>query len=433
METKCITFYSYKGGSGRSTTAINTVRALAEQLHASKDKPILLVDADLESAGLTYYFNAENKFCEKYTIYSGFHTTHILNGNGRSNLPFLPAKAETNTSAPQNLLSVFSDENCFGLNADTLGISPKELFDQVALPQKDWRMFCGILDDFRSYKRHLAGGKSLRYDPRSTVDELFRLHINKNLSPSEKAAKKADAILALLPTRVFYDISEHFGCAAGTVRFLGVDVQYKEAQIARNDTTTIQIENLIDECSDRNYAAIVFDSGAGTQSTAHALHQVSDVIIYCMRPSQQFIKGTRSNLHEYKEILTRSKEEHKEDDNKKNVIILPTAVPRNTELLSLSADSFEDIQDIATVYQDIVDATFCNATTALCEVEVFKFREQILGTVDPKSTDENLRKILERYADPKSSDFPKDAKAAYETYGLLAQKIIENCEVNESC
>ena len=47
--TKCYTFYSYKGGSGRSTTAVNTVGHLIDVLGADSSHPILIVDADLES------------------------------------------------------------------------------------------------------------------------------------------------------------------------------------------------------------------------------------------------------------------------------------------------------------------------------------------------------------------------------------------------
>ena len=49
--TACYTFYSYKGGSGRTTTLLNTTKHLIDKMGASPQKPILLVDSDLESAG----------------------------------------------------------------------------------------------------------------------------------------------------------------------------------------------------------------------------------------------------------------------------------------------------------------------------------------------------------------------------------------------
>ena len=66
---QCYTFYSYKGGSGRSTTLLNTVKCLIKDLDADPEHPILVVDADLESAGLTYYFGFQDKF--KGTLNTG--------------------------------------------------------------------------------------------------------------------------------------------------------------------------------------------------------------------------------------------------------------------------------------------------------------------------------------------------------------------------
>lgn len=51
---KQITFHSYKGGSGRSSTTLNTIPYLAEALGADASHPILLLDLDIDSAGLTY-------------------------------------------------------------------------------------------------------------------------------------------------------------------------------------------------------------------------------------------------------------------------------------------------------------------------------------------------------------------------------------------
>ena len=77
MKTKCFSFYSYKGGSGRTTTLVNVTKHLAQKLDASKNAPILLVDADLESAGLTYFFNCETKFSGKFNC--TLHAEQFLN------------------------------------------------------------------------------------------------------------------------------------------------------------------------------------------------------------------------------------------------------------------------------------------------------------------------------------------------------------------
>ncbi len=54
---KCISCFSYKGGAGRSTLAINVVPFLAEMLNATEEHPFVLVDMDIDSCGLTYLFN----------------------------------------------------------------------------------------------------------------------------------------------------------------------------------------------------------------------------------------------------------------------------------------------------------------------------------------------------------------------------------------
>lgn len=48
-----LSFFSYKGGSGRTTTLFNTLPFLAEKLHASAEHPIVIFDMDYRSAGIT--------------------------------------------------------------------------------------------------------------------------------------------------------------------------------------------------------------------------------------------------------------------------------------------------------------------------------------------------------------------------------------------
>lgn len=49
-----VSFFSYKGGSGRTSLLYNTIPFLAEVLHASPEHPIVVVDCDTDSAGLTF-------------------------------------------------------------------------------------------------------------------------------------------------------------------------------------------------------------------------------------------------------------------------------------------------------------------------------------------------------------------------------------------
>ena len=51
---KKIAYFSYKGGAGRSSLAYNTIPLLADALNATAENPIVLIDLDVDSAGLTF-------------------------------------------------------------------------------------------------------------------------------------------------------------------------------------------------------------------------------------------------------------------------------------------------------------------------------------------------------------------------------------------
>lgn len=73
-ECKYISCFSYKGGAGRSTLAINVVPFLAEMLGATKKHPFVLVDMDIDSCGLTYLFNLDKeRRITKDCVQSWFH------------------------------------------------------------------------------------------------------------------------------------------------------------------------------------------------------------------------------------------------------------------------------------------------------------------------------------------------------------------------
>lgn len=58
--TKVISYFSYKGGAGRSTLAYNTIPLLAkEHLHPTKDNPIIIIDTDLDSCGMSYLLEVD--------------------------------------------------------------------------------------------------------------------------------------------------------------------------------------------------------------------------------------------------------------------------------------------------------------------------------------------------------------------------------------
>ena len=56
---RSMAFFSYKGGSGRSSLIYNTLPFLARALDATPEKPIVVFDMDIDSMGLTYLFDPE--------------------------------------------------------------------------------------------------------------------------------------------------------------------------------------------------------------------------------------------------------------------------------------------------------------------------------------------------------------------------------------
>jgi len=59
-----VSFYSYKGGAGRSTTSWNTIQRLVALMDPSAEKPFVIVDTDTESAGSTFLYDAEEVFID---------------------------------------------------------------------------------------------------------------------------------------------------------------------------------------------------------------------------------------------------------------------------------------------------------------------------------------------------------------------------------
>ncbi len=68
MAATFVTFFSYKGGAGRSTTCLNTLPLLADECGANANAPILLLDMDIESAGMTYLLGMQDEFKDKFDV-----------------------------------------------------------------------------------------------------------------------------------------------------------------------------------------------------------------------------------------------------------------------------------------------------------------------------------------------------------------------------
>ena len=405
--TKCFTFYSYKGGSGRTTAAINTTHHLIKEYNASKNNPILLVDADLESAGLTFFFNLEKKFTDKFD--SSIHTTKIftsatdaLSGQSGDQLfeihPNSEAFIANNNSLIAKLSAIFPDVDIkSALNGIKLCHSEADILKNIA------EVTASTSPALASKREYIKKFHNLT----SIIYQLVRHELSKNELDSDKVdMEKTKLVRDFLPAVSFVDVSSFFGAEEGTVKFLGADVHYQGAQVLKGENIVDAIEDLRYLCNDKNYSAIVFDSGAGSQSSADAFHRLSDIIVYCMRPTKQFRQGTASNLANYQRTLELTKSEKELDEDAKLIILLPTAVPNSESAKAKAENAFHDIRaSILNAYPQLIDGTFCTFDTALNEVESFKWEERIL-------TEETVKGI-------------PDEEKAYGVYKALASKMIE--------
>ena len=392
--TKCYTFYSYKGGSGRSTTAANTVPHPVKDLKASPANPILIVDADLESAGLTYLLGCENKFSGVFG-FDSVHTSLMLKDfddyrkSRIANRIFQSEKQDTYSviegrfNIINELHYVYGEKKKLGRYSSVADV--EKIIGNVKLRQVELDCLERIVDVvFKKFKGNTLEEKEMvifdTYQKKliDLLNSLYGIEHDSRLRESEKLAEKQRIMRGFLPADSFVDVSEQFGCEAGTVKFLGVDLKYKDNQPKENELKRI-VFGFILLCNHYNYAAVVFDSGSGTQSTAHALNQVSSAIVYCMRPTLQFIKGTRMQLINYRESLSDcQKVRIGVGDKKPIVILLPTAVPQVRSNQRYVDDSFKKIKDIVDFFNVIIDPYFCTPETALNEVEAFKWNERIL-------------------------------------------------------
>lgn len=56
-----VAFFSYKGGAGRTSLLFNTLPFIAEELNATENEPIIVMDLDLDSKGLSYLIDKESE------------------------------------------------------------------------------------------------------------------------------------------------------------------------------------------------------------------------------------------------------------------------------------------------------------------------------------------------------------------------------------
>ncbi len=431
----CYTFYSYKGGSGRSTTCVNTLLHLIRKMKAGPQHPILLVDTDLESAGLTYFFNCTRKFTSKLSgtidaaslLSNGFEETYEAWIYGKD----LHAEAKP---VPRDIIR----------DLESCGVSDAQaLFGDILLYPQERALLNAIVSSY-SNRRPSAGSENPEAPKKASrfanigpvdYDQVISRYCNMDdvlyaLRREQDPDAKRRILIDRMPATRFVDISAYFACLPGTVLFLGVDLNYQKEQVVRNSATS-HIDTMLKLAAKNGFRAVLFDSSAGVQSTAHALQWKSDVIVCCMRPSRQFIMGTNEQLKNYRVIML-NKMAGEEGGHKKPIILLPTVVPSTDEYHALRAESFNTIQDVllARSYLEFIDPYFCTSETALNEISFFKWREQILGVPDINAGNYSpeIREAIESVSSEEGVNTRDDTRRAYHVYDELAEHLLLNSD-----
>ncbi len=339
-----VSLYSYKGGSGRTVCTANLVGLLAKELNVTEDKPILLLDMDLDSAGLTHVLREYDKFSK-----SRWNVTNLLNG-----------KINLYQFEHQDIF--FNKDKKVSLTSEIL-----ESFQEAGLASH-------ILDVLRKVQvRKGVMAELRRNQPQKIVDQLNKSNSTDGI----------DKILEdNIPAVGMSDVSEKFGVSPGCIRFIGAEQIGYDSIIEGAAKVTERLIELIEMCELKQFSAIVIDSASGRQQSALACHRVSSLIVYCSRLTYQFRIGTKYQLRQFIEY---SEEENRDLPR---IIILPLAIPqtRNKKTQKLKRFALDDLKNLSNEINQKTETHFIEK--GIPEVESFKWFENILTTRENLDEDE---------------------------------------------
>ena len=222
---KTISFFSYKGGAGRSTLAYNVIPILAaEYFQPTADNPIIVVDTDVDSCGMSYLLHAEDKVTEENCVQT------VLSGN-------------------------FDSTPTFSIQ------------DQPFL------------------SKLIPVGNAYGYEENEVILLLPAMD-NKNIGKDSKS-----------------NYSEE-----GSGTFDGA------------------LKRFLKLCDDYDIPAVIFDSSVGNTALANVSNNASEIILCVMRPTTQFVNGTRRYL------LGLENGEKMFSD--KHCILVPNVIPQNEVVIN---------------------------------------------------------------------------------------------------
>lgn len=296
---KTISFFSYKGGAGRSTLAYNIIPILAaEHVQPTAESPIIVVDTDVDSCGMSYLVKAEKKV--------------------------------TDTNCIQHLL---------GNPFDTRG--------------------------YRSVQEHpflsqlIPVGNAYGYEDNDAI-LLLPAKDNKNIGK---------------------DAKNNYAESGG--------FSYMES-----------LKSFLKVCDERyDVPMVIFDSSVGNTALANISNEAANIIVCVMRPTTQFVNGTRRYL-----LGVENDEKMLSVD--KHIVLVPNVIPQeevtinglrypDAAISKIRNDFSDDFEDSSsnTYHFDMLDKD----EFGIPAVKRFMWIEDALFTKSKDELNDNEKLALSRY------------------------------------
>ncbi|MBR7133026.1 MAG: ParA family protein [Clostridia bacterium] len=302
---KVISFFSYKGGAGRSTLAYNIIPILAQKYYRpTKESPMIVIDTDVDSCGMSYLLEAENKIEKDNCV------QHLLGE------PFYVQPAASIKEHPF-LSKLIPVGNAYGY-PDNEAILLLPAFDNKAIS---------------------AGEKS-------------------NYNGSEFAKDNMEKFLKTC--RRFFKVP-----------------------------------------------AVIIDSAVGNNATANVSNEVSDVIVCCMRPTTQFVNGTKRFLLALEKDNADGIEAEMKNMSETDIVLVPNVIP--PEEISINGVQYPETAK-SKIQSSFITPDFMEGSRhkyhldlldwdcfGIPAVERFMWKEDILFCQDPDTLTKNDQLALSRY------------------------------------
>jgi len=180
-----VSFYSYKGGAGRSTTSWNTIQRLVNnpETKPTVKEPFVIVDTDTESAGSTFLYKAEDIFFRNKTKSS---LQKRMKGDENEDCDYSEASEDDKKKFFRDMHPIGT---YFGLPEEQdeavllIGVDlDKSSRDGMQDLDKDKENGGRLIENFCNITRacRLCGAKALFFDTPSGTQDLARLSIQES-------------------------------------------------------------------------------------------------------------------------------------------------------------------------------------------------------------------------------------------------------------